>query len=127
MRHRKFAPSGTSTTRRRSLPHRRQRCGGTLVRLDDARYSLFTRGTVNFYRTYPGMYVPTPVGLRPSSVESSMEHLAAEVLGLTKLNWNQSQLDGRLPITLRAAQQVSRILKHMPNGGMGDARYAQYI
>jgi hypothetical protein len=100
---------------------------GTLVRLDDARYSLFTRGTVNFYRTYPGMYVPAPVGLRPASVESSMEHLAAEVLGLTKLNWNQSQLDGRLPITLRAAQQVSRILKHMPNGGAGDARYAQYI
>jgi hypothetical protein len=100
---------------------------GTLVRLDEGCYSLFTRGTVNFYRTYPGMYVPSPIGLRSASVESSMEELAVEVLGLTKLNWNQSQLDGRLPITLRAAQQVSRILKHTGEDRGGEARYAQYI
>jgi hypothetical protein len=73
------------------------------------------------------MYVPTPIGLRPATIESSMSDLAEEVLGLSKLNWNQSQLDGRLPITLRAAHQVAGILKNVPEGEEVEARFAQYI
>jgi hypothetical protein len=100
---------------------------GTLVRLEEHRAVLFTRGTVDFYRLYPGMYVPVPLGLRVALAEHDIDHLAAEILALSKMNWNQSQLDGRLPITLRAAARVANVLKHVPPGGTVAPRYANYM
>jgi hypothetical protein len=49
------------------------------------------------------MYVPVPIGIRVARAEHDVEQLAAEIFALSKMNWNQSQLDGRLPTTLRAA------------------------
>ena len=72
---------------------------GTLIQVEQDRAALFTRGTIDFYRLYPGMYVPIPIGIRVARAEQDVEHLAAEILALSKMNWNQSQLDGRLPIT----------------------------
>ena len=40
---------------------------GTFVRLEERRAVLFTRGTIDFYRLYPGMYVPVPLGLASRS------------------------------------------------------------
>jgi hypothetical protein len=59
--------------------------------------------------------------------EHDVEHLAAEILALSKMNWNQSQLDGRLPITLRAAARVANVLKHVPPGAAVAPRYANYM
>jgi hypothetical protein len=39
--------------------------------------------------------------------------IAKEILGLTKMNWNNSQFDGGEPITLRVARQVGSILKYL--------------
>jgi hypothetical protein len=33
------------------------------MRLDDAQTILYTRGSVDFFRTYSGLYVPNPVVL----------------------------------------------------------------
>ncbi len=44
-----------------------------------------------------------------------METIAAETLALTKLNWNHSELDGLLPITLHAASKVKTILRWLPD------------
>ena len=49
------------------------------------------------------------------------------ILALSKMNWNQSQLDGRLPITLKASRRVASILKHMPTGAGATARYAHFM
>lgn len=100
---------------------------GTFIRSDDRRAVLFTRGTIDFYRLYPGMYVPVPIGLRVARGDHSVEHLAREVLALSKMNWNQSQLDGRLPITLRAAVRVANVLKHVAPGTAVAPRYANYM
>ena len=100
---------------------------GTFLRLESRRAVLFTRGTIDFYRLYPGMYVPVPLGLRVAIGEHSVDHLAAEVLALSKMNWNQSQLDGRLPITLRAAARVANVLKHVAAGAPVAPRYANYM
>ncbi len=99
---------------------------GTLLDLGD-RHVLYTRGSVDFYRVYPGMYVPTPIALRPVTADHQPEELAAETLALTKMNWNDTQLDQWLPITLRAAHQVATILKHAPSGQPIAARYAHYM
>jgi hypothetical protein len=99
---------------------------GTLLDLGD-RHVLYTRGSVDFYRVYPGMYVPTPIALRPVTADHQPEELAAETLALTKLNWNDTQPDQGLPITIRAAHQVAPILKHAPPGQPIAARYAHYM
>lgn len=100
---------------------------GTLLTLDDRRHLLYTRGSVPFYGTYPGMYIPTPLPFRLIETESSPEHLAEELLALTKMNWNQTQLDGRLPITLRTADRVGEILRHLGPHDRPQGRYAFYM
>lgn len=100
---------------------------GTMLRIEDRRAVLFTRGTVDFYRVYPGMYVPVPIGVRVALAEHDVVYLAGEILALSKMNWNQSQLDGRLPITLRAAARVANVLKHVPPSGAVAPRYANYM
>jgi hypothetical protein len=77
---------------------------------------LYSSGAVRFYKTYPGHYVAQPLGIRTIDVESSPEELATEVLALTRLNRNQTRLDGRIPITLRAERTVGNILRHHDDG-----------
>ena len=38
---------------------------GTLLALADRELVLYTKGSIEFYSTYPGMYVPQPIGIRP--------------------------------------------------------------
>ena len=57
------------------------------------------------------MYVPQPIGIRPAHPARSARDIGAETLALTKMNWNQTRLDGRDPVTLRTANQVKAILR----------------
>jgi hypothetical protein len=82
---------------------------------------------VNFFATYPGLYVPRPLLFRCERVESAAIVLAHEILSLSKMNWNNTQFDGGEPITLRAARSVGDILKHVPNEAIVPARYAHYM
>jgi hypothetical protein len=97
---------------------------GTLLTIDDESQILYTRGSVEFFATYPGLYVPVPLWIRCQQVEHTPAAIAAEVLALTKMNWNSSQFDNMEPITLRAAKQVGAILKHVPEGGQLEPRYS---
>jgi hypothetical protein len=100
---------------------------GTVLSLDREQHLVYTRGSVGFYRVYPGMYVPRPIGLRLARNGSDPMALAREVLALSKLNWNQSQLDTRLPVTIGAARKVSNILKHVDGRSTTVARYAHFM
>jgi hypothetical protein len=90
---------------------------GTFLRLQDASGLLYLRGSVQFFQTYPGMYVPRPLEFSVSHSEATLEQLAKEILSLSKLNWNNTQFDGGEPITVRAARRVGDILKCLPEGG----------
>jgi hypothetical protein len=87
---------------------------GTFLSLNEQNHILYTRGSVDFFATYPGMYVPRPLRLRCDRTEQTPKFLAQEVLALTKMNWNNTQFDGCDPITLRAARQAAAILKYVP-------------
>lgn len=100
---------------------------GTLLHVDRGHHVLYTRGSIDFYETYPGMYVPDPIAIRPAEIHHAPEVLAEELLALTKLNWNHSQLDGRLPITLRASRKVADVLRHVAAGGAVARRYHYYM
>lgn len=99
----------------------------TLLSLAPERHVLYTKGSVPFYGTYPGMYIPQPLAFRPAVAESSPTALAAELLALTKMNWNHTQLDGKLPITLHTADHVGEILRHIPEDVRPQGRYAFYM
>jgi hypothetical protein len=78
---------------------------------------LYTRGSVPYYGTYPGLRVPRPLLLVPhENSDSALARLAEEVLALTKVNWNTTQFDQKLPAPIKAAREVGRILKHIEYG-----------
>lgn len=43
------------------------------------------------------------------------------------MNWNQTRLDGKLPVTLRTAEQVKRILRFCEPDQPIATRYAHYM
>lgn len=100
---------------------------GTLLTLDERNHILYTRGSVDFFSTYPGMYVPRPLKFRCESVESTPNMLAQEILALTKMNWNNTQFDRGKPITIRAARQVGSILKYVGKNETVETHYRYYM
>jgi hypothetical protein len=88
---------------------------------------LFTRGSVPIYRTYPGLRVPRPLMIRPYSLDTPITDIGKDILALTKMNWNTTQFDGALPIPIRAARQVGKVLRHVPIGQREATEYPYYI
>jgi hypothetical protein len=100
---------------------------GTFMELDEKSWFLYTRGSVDFYTAYPGMYVPKSLEITPVETDESPRKLAEEILALTKMNWNNTQFDNSLPITIKAARQVGGILKHATDLPKIEASYAYYM
>jgi len=100
---------------------------GSLLILDDNKGVLYTRGFVSYYKTYPGGYVPTPLEIRLFDSEYSIEEVANEILGLTKMNWNNARLEGKWPITLECAERVGDILKYIDINEKPQASYCFYM
>lgn len=88
---------------------------------------LYTRGTVDFYKTYPGAYVPKPLKVTVYEQDSSLESLCQEILGLTKMKWNNTQMDGRLPITLECARKIGDIMKYVSPTEKPQVSYSFYM
>jgi hypothetical protein len=100
---------------------------GTLLTLDEQEMILYTRGSVPFFETYPGKYIPRPMRVRAESTEQTLPYLAREILSLTKMNWNNTQFDGAEPVTLRASRQCSSVLRYCSEGRQIEPRYSYYM
>jgi len=100
---------------------------GTYCELDPDTSLLYTRGSVEFFETYPGLYIPRALEVRCAEKEETQRKLCEEVLALTKMNWNNTQFDGGLPITLKCARQVGDILKYMTDDDEIEHRYSFYM
>jgi hypothetical protein len=109
----------------RSAPYPPLCC--TLFDLDEEHHILYTRGSVDFFATYPGMYVPRPLEIRCERTEHTATFLAQEILALTKMNLNNTQFDGGEPITIRAARQVANILTYVGEDERVEPRYGFYM
>jgi len=70
---------------------------GTFVNFDDDRSILYTEGSVDFFKLYPGLYVPKTLSIRTQACDQTARQIAAEILALTKLNWNNTQFDSFYP------------------------------
>src|ERR1700694_1292156 len=90
---------------------------GSFLKLQNTIGLLYLRGSVQFFQTYPGMYVPRPFEFSVACTETTIEQLAREMLSLSKLSCNNTRFDGGEPIAVRAAPRVGDILKCVPEGG----------
>jgi hypothetical protein len=100
---------------------------GTYLKLDRDQALLYSRGSVEFFKTYPGMYIPRALLLKCQVLAQPLQSVAEEVLALTKMNWNNTQFDNGMPITIAAARQVGDVLKYVPDGQEIAPRYSFYM
>jgi len=100
---------------------------GSLFTLSEERYILYTRGSVHQYQTYPGMYIPAPLEIRIVKRVSSAKTVCREILGLTKMNWNNTQFDNKYPITIGCARRVGEIMKYLDDNEVPKESYAFYM
>ncbi|MFZ1809310.1 MAG: hypothetical protein WAU36_18900 [Cyclobacteriaceae bacterium] len=100
---------------------------GSLYSLSDTDHILYTRGSVHYYQTYAGLYVPAPLNVRIVKRVSSIKTVCNEILGLTKMNWNNSQFDNKYPITIGCARRVGEIMKYLSEKDVPRESYAFYM
>ena len=100
---------------------------GTYLEADRENIFLYTRGAVDFYQEYPGMYVPRTLGVRIYKPHTPTRTLMEELMVLSKTNWNNVQIDATMPITITAARTVGNILRWLPNGIPPQKPYRFYM
>jgi hypothetical protein len=61
-----------------------------------------------------------------SRSDESPNFIAREVLGLTKINRNNTQFDGKYPVTLGCARKVGEVMKYLEND-RPQIRYGFYM
>jgi hypothetical protein len=100
---------------------------GTMVHLGEQNAILYTQGFVPFLGAYQGMRVPRPVDIVEHIGDAPITQIGAEILALTKLDWNTAMFAGRLPITIAFAEDVGAILSELPFGSEPKASYRFYM
>ena len=85
---------------------------GTAV-IDTTEAFLFTSGYVPALATYPGPSVPRPLHLICQRLDSSIETVCADIMGLTKLDWNSSTFYTRTPVTIGVSRKVGEVMAEM--------------
>jgi hypothetical protein len=100
---------------------------GSVVRLNHDKYLLYTRGSVPFFQTYPGSYLPQPIEIEAFKAESSPIQICSEILALSKMNWNNTQFDRKYPITIECARNVGKIIKYLTQSETAQANYRFYM
>lgn len=90
---------------------------GTVLPLGSFEYALWTQGNAsgignsNYFKEGKG--IPHPL-LVTRSLGTGGSHVSArELLGLTKMNWNNDSLYDRLPVTLSYASVLARVVKRL--------------
>jgi hypothetical protein len=100
---------------------------GTWYTLGEQSY-LYTTGYLPRLRRYPHGHVPSPLEVADHLAgDTPRRDLLAEILLLTKMNWNSADYAESGPITLRFAGLVGDILREMPAGVEPQRRYAFYM
>ena len=100
---------------------------GTQLTLSDNHHVLYSRGSVPYYETYPGKYIPSPLEIKLAKYDESPNLICDEILALTKMNWNNTQFDRKFPITIECARNVGEILKYLDFGDGMQLKYSFYM
>ena len=112
-------PALIATADRRSEPDNYPVHRGTSLILDERDMLLWSHGNaaaVTGGRGYlqGGKGIPRPIIVRRFAGRGAPTLLGSEILGLTKMNWNNDALYDVLPATLGFASTLAHIVKRMP-------------
>lgn len=88
---------------------------------------LWTRGFIPRLRTYPGREVPRPLLVDVARGQADIETVLADILALTKLNYNACIYGDGVPVTLKFADAVGEILTAGPIGAVPPLPFKFYI
>jgi hypothetical protein len=99
---------------------------GTAMLFDEKSGIVYLKGTVPYFQVYPGAYIPRAIEFIREEGETNAADLAREIVGLSELNFNNTQFDTGDPITVRAARRVGDILKHVPEGKKVNSRFRYF-
>ncbi len=83
---------------------------GMVLKHDDRRALLWTKGFVPRIQTALCMETPSPLDIRIDKGESDINVVVRDILALTKLNYNACLYGDGLPVTLRFADKIGNIL-----------------
>lgn len=83
---------------------------GTFWAVSEKRGFLWASGFKPRLRTYDGSEVPQPLCIEIQRGEADIKTVAADILGLTKLNYNCSKLGESQPVTIHFSDAVGEIL-----------------
>ena len=100
---------------------------GTWATLEPKSHILYTRGSVAFYEEYPGMYVPQSLLVKFFHSEGQCAGTMKDLLLLSKLNWNNIQMDSTLPITISGARAVGSIMRWAPESALVHREYRFFM
>jgi hypothetical protein len=88
---------------------------GTACRVHKKKALLWTNGFIPQLDTYPGREVPNPLSVEIVRGNADLETVLADVMGLTKMNFNTCIFADGLPVTLRFANAVGEIITSAPD------------
>jgi len=92
---------------------------GSFLQIDDRAVLLWTQGNVPMRggRDYfkEGKGIPSPLLLHRFAGHGPFDRVCREILGLTKMNWNNDGLYDQLPVTMQYAQLLAETLSKMTN------------
>jgi len=87
----------------------------------------WTRGFAPLLRTYVGPEVPRPLRVDILRGDADLRAVLADILALTKLNFNTCIFGDGLPVTLRFADAVGEVLTAGPIGDQHPLSFKYYI
>lgn len=100
---------------------------GLAYRASDTRAYLWSTGYVPRLDTYPGWETPNPILIEIVRGEAKIETVLADILGLTKLNYNACEYGASMPVTLNFADAVGEILMAAPSENTPPLPFRYYI
>lgn len=87
---------------------------GTFLKVNDRSGFLYASGFKSRLGTYDGWETPVPLRIDIQHGEASIEQVARDILGLTKLNYNACKLGESRPVTVGFSDAVGEILISNP-------------
>ncbi|MDA7949538.1 MAG: hypothetical protein MPJ78_18945 [Hyphomicrobiaceae bacterium] len=99
---------------------------GTMIHLGKDNFLLYSSGFTTQVRTYPGHSIPKPLNIRHEG-DSDSKSIAREILELTKLNWNTTAFSTAMPITIKFASKVGKVLSELPDKEIPETSYRFFM
>ena len=100
---------------------------GTMWQTDARRAYLWTNGYKPELATYDGWETPAPLAIDVQWGEADSRRVAADILGLTKLNYNACRLGESSPVTVGFSDAVGEILVANPTIAAASPKFKFYI